>query len=153
MRAHFRCGHNISHDSQLLLLISSIGGLNITELDEQTKEVAAKCIECGYLRKNKDIIEPNIVVFNSEHEKEFEDLSYVLCDNIKGITNKISDELGAYIKKKIPKHLVGDYKFYNSLIASPGLLTKVIDECIKEGLLNDPHEKLCGEGVVMIVSR
>lgn len=52
--AHFHCGHNISNDPKLLMTIKAIKGVSIDELSEAEKEIAAKAVECGYLRKVGD---------------------------------------------------------------------------------------------------
>ena len=49
---HFHCGHNLSHDPKLLMVLRAIGGIAIDDLSESEKEIAAKALECGYLRKN-----------------------------------------------------------------------------------------------------
>ena len=52
---HFDCGHNLSHDPKLLMVLRAIGGVTIDELSETEKEIATKALECGYLRKNNCI--------------------------------------------------------------------------------------------------
>ena len=47
---HFHCGHNLSHDPKLLMVLRAIGGIAVDELSETEKEIAAKALEYGYLR-------------------------------------------------------------------------------------------------------
>ncbi len=54
---HFSCGHNLTLDQKLLMTLRAIGGLNSDDLTEEELEIAAKAIECGYLRKRKNTAE------------------------------------------------------------------------------------------------
>lgn len=150
---HFGCGHNISQDPCILMTIKAIGGLNINELTESEKEASAKAVECGYLRKNGDILEPKIIVIDNSNEKDFYSLSNRLHDNMGEIKEKIAEELAAFIKKHIPKHLMCDYQLYIQLIAGTRILDRVIEECIKTGLLKEPENRIGAEGVLMVVEK
>lgn len=44
---HLHCGHNLSHDSKLLMVLKAIGGITIDDLSESEKEIAAKVLDCG----------------------------------------------------------------------------------------------------------
>lgn len=150
---HFGCGHNISQDPCILITIKAIGGLNINELTESEKETAAKAVECGYLRRNGEILEPKIIVIDISNEKDFYSLSNRLHDNMGEIKEKIAEELSAFIKKHIPKHLICDYQLYIQLIAGTRILDRVIEECIKTGLLKEPENRIGAEGVLMVVEK
>lgn len=148
---HFHCGHNLSQDEKLLMLVKSIGGLSIDELSEDEKEIAAKAIECGYIRKKGNIIEPKIIVINNNDLEKFLDFPFGFSENMESIIGKIAAELAEFMKKHIPKYLINEYPIYSQLIAGNRILSGMIEECIKEGLLTEPERRLGAEGVFMIV--
>ena len=150
---HFHCGHNLSHDQTLLMTLSAIGGLSIDTLTEAEKEIAAKAIECGYLRKNRNILEPKLVVIDKKNEMNFYELSYDLTKNMDGIVEQIAAELSAFMRTHIPEHLLNEYQVYTTLIAGVRILAKAIEECVKEGVLIAPENKVGSEGMVMVVEK
>jgi len=129
--SHFHCGHNISTDPNILILLMSIGGLSIDKLEESYKEAAAKAIECGYLRKNGNILEPNIVVIKSSDIDEFNNISSALTSGTDEIAEETAKELASFMKEYIPERLIGEYHIYNQCIAASALIANVIEECIK----------------------
>lgn len=150
--AHFHCGHNIGTDSKILLLLRSIGGLKTDSLTDSEKETAAKAIECGYIRKNGDLLEPNVLVFERKDERAFHGLLQI-CDALDDVAEDIAKELAEFIKSHLPKHLENEFLTYSSLIASICLGSDIIEEYIKADILTCPERRLCGEGVVVIVER
>ena len=150
---HFGCGHNLSTDPQILLTIRSIGGLDVDSLSEAEKEIAAKAIECGYLCKNGNTLEPRILVFKEEDQSAFYNLLSDFDGDSKRIAEKIARDIAAYMKKQIPKHLIDEYQYYNSLIASARLLHSAVEECIKEGLLIPPKNRTGPEGTFITVKK
>ncbi len=147
---HFSCGHHALTDSLLLITVRAIGGLSIDTLTEDEKETAAKAIECGYLRKDGNMLYPKIVVISG---KKGEDFNRLLCGfdkTINVLAEKIADELSRLIKRYVPKHLMNEYTMF-SMGASLRILHDVIETCITEDLLTVPDSRLCGEGVLMIV--
>lgn len=151
--AHFHCGYNLSHDPKLLMLLRAIGGISIEELSETEKEIAAKALECGYLRKNGNIIEPKIIVIDKKDERDFFDLSFGLNNNMGTVIEQIAAELSGFMRTHIPEHLLNEYQIYTGLIAGVGILAKAIEECIREGLLAEPENAVGAEGMLMIVER
>lgn len=150
---HFHCGHNLSQDLKLLMVLKAIGGLPVDELTENEKEIAAKAIECGYLCKRGNVLEPKIIVIDRKNDQEFYNLSFDLNTNMKEIIEDIADELSVFMKKRIPEHLISEYQIYTQLIAGVRILSQTIEECIKEGLLNEPEKRIGAEGVLMIVEK
>ncbi len=150
---HFYCGSNLSHDAKLLMTLRSIDGLSVSELTEEEKEIAAKALECGYLRRNDNILEPKIIVIERSHEMDFYNLSHMLTEDMGMLIEQIAKELSVFMKKRIPEHLMSEYQLYVRLIAGFRLLPGVIEECIKEGLLIAPENRLGAEGVLMVVER
>ncbi len=150
---HFHCGHNLSTDSKLLMVLKAIGGIAIDELTESEKEVAAKALKCGYLRKNGNVIEPKIIVIDRKNDTDFYNFSFDFNNDMGTVIEQIAAETSVFMKKHIPEHLMNEYQIYTGLIARARLVTKVIEECINEGLLVEPENKVGAEGVLMIVER
>ncbi len=150
---HFDCGHNLSLDPKLLMTIRAIGGISAEDLSENEKEIAAKAIECGYLRKKGDVIEPKIIVIDEKDSTDFYNIFYHFNDGMGPIIEQIAAELAIFMKTHIPKHLMNEYHIYTELIADTRILEKAIEECISEGLLSKPENRLSAQGVVMIVEK
>ncbi len=150
--AHFHCGHNIGTDPLLLLMLRSIGGLKTDSLSESEKESAAKAIECGYIRKNGDLLEPNLLVFEQKDHGEFNSLLNI-GDELNDVAKDIARELSDFIKSHLPKHLMNEFIAYSSLIASARLSSDIIEECIKADILTSPESRLCGEGMIVTIER
>ncbi len=148
---HFHCGHNLSIDPLLYLTVRAIGGLNIDTLSEAEKESAAKAIECGYLRKNGNILEPKVIVLRKEDCGAFFEFSK-LRDANNEIAEKLAEELAVFIKSHIPPHLINDFAFYLQLIASPKACAEIMQHFIDEGIITLP-EGLGAEGVVITVEK
>ena len=150
---HFHCGHNLSHDQTLLMVLRAIGGLSIDTLTEREKEIAAKAIECGYFRKNGNILEPKLIVMDKKNETEFHELSYNFNKDMGNIVEQIAAELATFMRTHIPEHLLNEYQVYTTLIAGVRILAKAIEECINEGLLVAPENRVGAEGMVMVVEK
>ncbi len=150
---HFHCGHNLSHDPKLLMVLRAIGGIAIDDLSESEKEIAAKALECGYLRKNGNVIEPKIIVIDRKNDMDFYNLSFDFNYDMGTVIEQIAAELSMFMKTHIPEHLMNEYPIYTGLIAGVRILAKAIEECINEGLLVEPENKVGAEGVLMIVER
>jgi len=150
---HFHCGHNLSQDQSLLMALRAVGGLSVDELSEAEKEIAAKAIECGYLRKNGNSIEPKMIVIDREQENDFYMLSYEFNDGMGAVTEQIAAELSEFMHRHIPSHLMNEYQIYTGLIAGSRILSKAIDVCISEGLLSEPESRLGAEGMLMVVEK
>ena len=45
---------------------------------------------------------------------------------------------------------MNEYQKYNQLIAGSSIITKLIQACIKEGILSEPANRLGAEGMIMI---
>ncbi len=150
---HFSCGHNISQDQKLLMTLRAIGGVSIDELSETEKEFAAKAIECGYLCKNGNMLEPKIVVIDKKNEMEFYQLSFDLNNDMGDIIDQIAGELTEFMRTHIPEHLMNEYQIYTTLISGIRILSKAIEKCIDKGLLSEPENRLGAEGIYMVVKK
>jgi len=146
---HFTPSHDISQDKQQLLTIRSIGGLPMESLTGDEKEIAAKAIETGYIYKENDILYPRILV--SESEKIYGKMIDDFIDETDDLVEPVADEIYKFIKKLVPKHLMGEYKLFVSMTAN-GLLDGIIEKLIELGALIPPEKTPSAEGVIMVVS-
>ena len=158
IKAHFRCGHNISRDPQIQLAIRAIEGLNITTLSKNEKEHAAKAIECGYLYRDGDMLYTKILV-NALTD------NYTLCEkNLFKISNGLRDgyfdtdveivaeEIAALIKKSVPDYLLGEWRLANKLASMP-ILDAVVECLIEKGVLTPPEDGIGAEGCWMSLEK
>lgn len=150
---HFHCGHNLSQDQKLLMTLRAIGGMRIDGLSETEKEVAAKALECGYLRKNGNSIEPKMIVIDRKNEADFYHLSYEFNEGLDVVTEQIAAELSGFMRDHIPGHLMNEYYIFTGLIAGNRMLSRTIDACISEGLLLEPESRIGAEGMLMVVEK
>lgn len=153
MNRHFYCGQTITNDEKLRLTLKAIGGMDINTLDETQREIAAKAIECGFLRKNGEILEPRIVAIEQKDWENFRNLLCEYYDSIEDIAKEIAEEMYAYMLSHIQKHLLNEYKSYNLLVSGINLLSDLIEKCIAEDLLTEPQQRIGPEGVLLVVER
>ena len=150
--ALYRVGHNLTHEIGISLLLKSIGGLPIKSLTEEQKELAAKGIEIGLLRKNDSLLEPAIIIIDNKNSDRFFKCLDELYPLLAPYCEKLALEVSNHIKKHIQKHLLDEYKTYN-MAASASIVSCVIDKCIELDLLNEPENRLGSEGVLMVVEK
>ena len=150
---HFYVGHNLSCDQKILMLLRSIHGITIDSLTEIEKEIVAQCIECGYLQKNDNLVEPKIVIIDKKDAADFNHLAMEFVKDMQPIIEKIAAELSVFLKKHIPAHLMNEYQNYTYLIATAQNYSKLIDACLQENILSKPKNRLGAEGVFMIVEK
>ena len=127
--------------------------MSVEELTEEQKEVAAKAIECGFLRKVGNVLEPHIVAIDKKDWSEFGKLLQGYHDSLDDICHQIAKELHEYMVAHIPKHLLGEWKFYNQLIAGTRIIHELIEKCIAEDMLTVPEKRLAPEGVLLVVEK
>lgn len=150
---HFYCGQTITNDEKLRLTLKAIGGMDINTLDKTQREIAAKAIECGFLRKNGEFLEPRIVAIEQKDWENFRNLLHGYYDSTEDIAKEIANELHAYMVSHIQKHLLNEYKSYNLLVAGINLLNDLIEKCIAEDLLTEPQQRIGPEGVLLVVEK
>jgi len=146
---HFDCGHNISTDDTLLMMLKSINGVSISSLSEKEQEAASRAIEVGYVYKDGDMIYTKPLVI----KKDRSIINNIVSDFIiqtNDLVDECADELYHYVKKLVPQHLIGEYHIFTQMSAI-GLLDSMIEKCIEIGTLNIPS-KLCAEGMLVVVS-
>lgn len=151
---HFACDHNITNDDKLLLTLKALDGtLSIDVLSDTEKEVAAKAIECGHIKKCGKILLPKIVVYEKKFDKAFHNMAIALNENAEALVERIAKELAEFMRKHIPEHLINEYEYYTGCIAGVRFLHETIEACIKEGLLCEPENKIGAEGVLMVIEK
>ena len=158
IKAHFRCGHNISRDPQIQLALRAIDGLNITTLSETEKEHAAKAIECGYLYRDGDMLYTKILVNAltdnyTLFEKDLFKISNGLREGYFDTDAEIvAEKIADLIKKSIPDYLYGEWRFANVLANAP-VLDAVVECLIEKGVLTPPEDGIGAEGCWMSVEK
>ena len=153
VRAHFRCGHDVSRDMQLQLTIRAIEGLEINSLSEQEKEHAAKAIEQGYLYREGNAVYTKILVNKMDEESKL----FALSDGLRNgyfetEAEVVAEKLAELIKNALPEYLWGEWKYANTLANLPVLET-VVECLIEKGVLTPPENGIGAEGCWMSVKK
>lgn len=153
LRAHFHCGHDIGSDPLLLFTIRCIGGLAFSDMSESEYEIAVRAIQIGYLHRRGEMVEPAILILPNGigDYMDFQKLLGSLPGRTQGLAHSVVRELTGFMKECIPGHLLDDYRYYNSGIASQRFFHDVVEECIRRGILDSPVKPLGPEGVLMVL--
>lgn len=153
IKEHFHCEHNVSTDPQIQLALRAIDGLAITQLSETEKEHAAKAIECGYLYRDGDMLYTKILVCALSDGARLFDISNGLRNGYFDADAEIvAAKIAALIKKSVPDHLLGEWRFANSLANMP-ILDAVVESLIEKGILTPPEDGIGAEGCWMSVEK
>ena len=153
VRAHFRCGHDVSRDMQLQLTIRAIEGLEINSLSEQEKEHAAKAIEQGYLYREGNAVYTKILVNKMDEESKLFDISNGLRNGyFETEAEVVAEKLAELIKNALPEYLWGEWAYANTLASLPVLET-VVECLIEKGVLIPPENDIGAEGCWMSVRK
>ena len=153
IRAHFRCGHDVSRDMQLQLTIRAIEGLDINSLSEQEKEHAAKAIEQGYLCREGNAVYTKILVNKMDEESKLFDLSDGLRNGyFETEAEIVAEKLAELIKNALPEYLWGEWVYANTLANLPVLET-VVEHLIEKGVLTPSENGIGAEGCWMSVKK
>ena len=153
VRAHFRCGHDVSRDMQLQLTIRAIEGLEINSLSEQEKEHAAKAIEQGYLYREGNAVYTKILVNKMDEESKLFDISNGLRNGyFETEAEVVAEKLAELIKNALPEYLWGEWAYANTLANLPVLET-VVECLIEKGVLIPPENDIGAEGCWMSVRK
>lgn len=150
---HFYAGQDITNDEKMNLTLKAIGGMYVSKLTEKQKEIAAKAIECGFLRKVGDILEPRIITIEFKEWEKYRNLLRGYYDSVEDICNQIAVELHDYMVSHIQKHLLNEYKSYNLLVAGINVLNDLIEKCIAVNILTEPEKRIGPEGVLLVVEK
>ena len=84
---------------------------------------------------------------------DFYNLYFDFTNNMGTIIDQIAAELSEFMKRHIPEQLMNEYQIYTQLIAGVRILSKAIEECIKEEILSEPQNRVGAEGVLMVVEK
>ncbi|MDE5891490.1 MAG: hypothetical protein K2H45_01065, partial [Acetatifactor sp.] len=153
LQAHFRCGHNLAADPLLRFTIRCAEGLPFSALCCEDRTIAERAIHQGYLRERDGILEPAILILADGISVyiEFQSLPGALEEDTRELARHLAGELGEWMREHIPVHLLSDYPYYNSCIASHHFFYDVVEDCIHRGILEAPHSPLGPEGVLMVL--
>ena len=152
IKKHFSCGLNVSKDPQIQLALRSLNGLDISSLSEYEKEPAAKAIQCGYLYRDGDVLYTKILACElSDREKLFEISNGLQNGYFNEVAEVVAAKIAELIKKTIPEHLYGEWKFANNLASLP-VLDAVVEVLIAKGILTPPKDGIGAEGCWMSVA-
>lgn len=152
IKAHFHCSHNIFRDKELAMAVRAVEGLPVKSLGEKEEEVAAKAIECGYLYRDGDVLYTKFLVSDAEEEKRLFAVTRGMKAAFDGEADRVAAEIAGFIRRNIPKHLMGDYLRVNELANLP-VLDTLVEALIDRGLLNPPENGVGAEGIWMMVER
>lgn len=146
----YNCDVDISGDRKIQLLFRSVGGLSLESLSEDEKEATAKGIECGYLRSDGKTVVPQIPVLNRKWENKF--LNAFSGDISAEPFEEAARALAAFIKTCVPKHLRSEYRMLLILVTNETVVD-LLEDCVREGILSSPEERIGGEGVVAFTEK
>ena len=153
IKKHFHCGLNVSNDPQIQLALQAIDGLDIACLSEREKEQAAKAIECGYLLREGNMLYTKILVNTLSDCSRLFDISNALQNGyFDDDAEIVANKLAALIKKAVPDHLLGEWRFANQLANLP-IYDAVIECLIDKGMLTPPEDGIGAEGCWMSVEK
>ncbi len=153
VQKHFSCGHNISTDPLLQLALRSINGLDICTLSEEEKEHSAKAIECGYLYREGDMLYTKILVNSLSDRERLFDISRGLENGyFDADAEAVAKKIASLIKSSVPDHLIGEWRFANSLANLP-ILDAVVEHLIEKGVLTPAENGIGAEGCWMSVEK
>ena len=143
----------MSIDPQIQLALRAIDGLDIACLSEREKEQAAKAIECGYLLREGNMLYTKILVNTLSDCSRLFDISNALQNGyFDDDAEIVANKLAALIKKAVPDHLLGEWRFANQLANLP-IYDAVIECLIDKGILTPPEDGIGAEGCWMSVEK
>lgn len=151
IKPHFRCGCNISNDAKLRMAIRSVKGLSVGELTPDEEEIAAKCIECGYLYRDGNTLYTKFLVNREEDSPGLFKTTGLLYSAMPEETvNRVAKAISDFVRNSIPEHLLCDYLYVNRMACIP-VLDMLVEELIKKGILTPPENGTGAEGIWMSV--
>lgn len=153
INAHFYCDLNVSNNREIQLALQAIDGLPVSTLSENDQEHAAKAIECGYLYREGDLLYTGILVHDIKDEKRL----FAITEQLKhGYFDKeaqtAAEQLYQLIRTNVPKHLLPEWRFANTLAGLP-MLDNLVEILIEKGMLVPSEHNLGSEGCWMGVLR
>ena len=152
IKPHFHCGMNVSNNVQIQLALRAIEGLAVSALSEDEKEHAAKAIEQGYLYREGDTLYTKILVSEMSDRERLFDISNGLIGVFEKEAASVAEKIAALIRRSVPDHLLGEWRFANDIASMP-ILDSVVEALIEKGVLTPPENGLGAEGCWMSVKR
>ena len=152
IKQHFHCGLNVSKNVPIQLALRAIEGLAVSSLSEDEKEHAAKAIEQGYLYREGDTLYTKILVSEMSDRKRIFDISNGLTGIFAKEAAPVAEKIAALIRRSVPDHLLGEWRFANDIASMP-ILDSVVEALIEKGVLTPPENGLGAEGCWMSVKR
>jgi len=149
---HFKCETNLATAQDIIVMLRSVGGLDINTLSDNGKEIAAKGIEKKLIKKDGDIISPAVIVMSNEASEQYFDMANNFASYSDDIIKNFADEYYKIVDKYLQKHLTDQY---NQFIhqTSNSFTYEVIEKCIERGILNMPDDRVCAEGTYVILTK
>ena len=145
IKAHFHCGGEAMLDTKLQLAIRAVEGLEVSSLSEAEQEQAAKAIAEGYLYREGERLYTKILICSYDDWMNLTKLNDGLIQDYKPEVEAVAAEIALLIKKYVPEHVFGDYKYANGLAAMP-VLNILIDTLIDKGFMTAPENGIGAEG-------
>ena len=149
---HFKTETNLARSHDIIMMLQSVGGLDINTLSDNEKEIAAKGIERKLIKKDGDIISPAVIVISSETSDEFFELAGGFVCYSNDLIDDFADEYYKIVDKHLQKHLTNQYNQFIRQTCN-SFLHEVIEKCIERGILNTPDDRLCAEGTYVILTK
>ena len=145
VKAHFHCVGEAMLDAKLQLAIRAVEGLEVSTLSETEQEQAAKAIAEGYLYREGERLYTKMLVCTCDDWMNLTKLNDGLLQEYKPEVEAVAAEIAVLIKKYVPEHVFGDYKYANGLAAMP-VLNTLIDTLIDKGFMAAPENGVGAEG-------
>lgn len=153
IKEHFYCDHNLSTDPQLQLAVRAVNGLDISTLSEMDKEHAAKAIECGYLYREGEYLYTKILTIAAEdRERMFAVSNGLYNDCLIKFAVPTAQKMSELIREIVPEHLMGEWRFVNTIASLP-VLDTLVEVLIEKGMLTPPENPLGAEGCWMTIHK
>ena len=143
---------NVSNNVQIQLALRAIEGLAVSALSEDEKEHAAKAIEQGYLYREGDTLYTKILVSEMSDRERLFDISNGLIGVFEKEAASVAEKIAALIRRSVPDHLLGEWRFANDIASMP-ILDSVVEALIEKGVLIPPENGLGAEGCWMSVRK
>lgn len=123
------------------------------ELSEAGKEHAARAIECGYLYREGDRLYTKILVCGAGDEDRLFDITKGLGHgHLEESAQRVAEKVAGCIRRFVPEHLMGEWKYANMLAAQP-VLNAMLDALVEAKALIPPENGVGAEGCWMIVEK
>ncbi len=153
VQPHLWAGHDMANDAALQLAIRAVEGLGVEELSETGKEHAARAIECGYLYREGDRLYTKILVCGAGDEDRLFDIANGLAHGyLEESAQNVAEKVAGCIRRFVPEHLLGEWKYANWLAAQP-VLDALLDNLVAAKVLIPPENGVGAEGCWMNVEK